>query len=174
MSMRVRCGAVLVVFSLAMSAQADEATEKWLKFFEGDWTRQSKVWTGDDGLKEEKVSWTGRLTAGGKALVATTSNSSGETMTAFCGVAPSGSGYFEFGVTSQGVSFTIHCEDANGDTLVCKTQGKLPNGASGKGTMTMSRTSDDSYTTEWKLNLDNGTEVKGIEKNQRKRKEGRG
>jgi hypothetical protein len=76
--------------------RGEEVADQWIKYFDGDWKRESKLWTANDGWTEETETWTGELVAGGITNVSKGTSSWGDFMTVFAIEGHSGK-LFEYG-----------------------------------------------------------------------------
>ncbi|QDV40865.1 hypothetical protein Enr13x_07010 [Stieleria neptunia] len=146
----------------ASMVHADETAEKWMKYFDGDWVRESKLWTTEEGWTEEKATWTGELAAGGLAHISRGKGIWGEFMTILAIEGHSGQ-FFEYGSAANGYRWRINFTEVSDDTL----SGKLL-GATGEGEISIKKTGKDSYEAKWEFKRKDGSEMKGTAKNTRK------
>ncbi|TWU28783.1 hypothetical protein [Novipirellula artificiosorum] len=158
--------AAFVAMTALMSsgASAEDAIAQWLKFFQGDWVRESTQWT-EDGKTQNTYQWSGNLVAGGTAFYSTGTCEWGE-YSMITGVEAGGEKLFEYASASDGTRWRIVYEVKDDKTLVGKFDFADVADPNNNGNVTITKTSDDSYLCKWNFTAD-GVSSNGVEKNTR-------
>lgn len=136
------------------TAITDEESEKWLKFFVGNWKREREIWMGDEKVADT-ATWSCELAAEGKATVCKGKwDESGATWIMISGWGP-GKIHFERGTESSGIDWSVDYSKVDGKTLRGKSVG-VAEGQRFEGTITLTMIGEDSYMATWEAKLANG------------------
>lgn len=167
----VRALTVLVAcFGFATTVIADDSHELahgWIKYFDGDWQRETKIWTNEDGWKEDTVKWTGELVSGGLTLVSRGKGQWGDFSTTM-GIDGHSGDFFEYGSAANGNRWRIVFDTIEKDRIRGILRGGLENGQKGEGTVELKRVDENTYTGNWSFKSQNGDEMKGSATNTRR------
>lgn len=133
---------------------SDEEARKWLKFFVGSWKRERELWNGDDKAVDT-AKWSCELAADGRATISKGKwIEEGTTWVSISGWR-AGKIHFERGTNSSGASWTVDFNEMDGKTLLGTLSGVVE-GKQAEGSITLTRTSEDSYTVTWEVKFTDG------------------
>ena len=159
---------VLGLFTgVSLGEEPNELAQDWIKYFDGKWTRESKVWTQEDGWKEETVDWQGELVSGGLTLFSRGKSDWGAFSTAM-GIDGFTRDFFEYGSAANGNRWRVTFDVIEKGRIKGELLAGVKDGRKGKGQVEIKRIDDDKYRASWSLEYESGGTMKGEATNTRR------
>ena len=153
--------------AVAIANDSHGIAQEWIKYFEGDWQREVKIWTKEDGWKENEVKWSAELVAGGLTLVTRGEGQWGDFSTTL-GINGFTGDFFEYGAAANGNRWLTVFDTIEKDRIKGAFRGGLSDGQKGEGTIEIKRVDKNTYSASWSLKTQDGDEIKGNATNIRK------
>ena len=157
-------GLLIVLTAGSVTQGADDAQE-WLRFFVGKWERKREIQVEGEEKVVETATSSCKLAADGKAAVSTGKWDNGTKWAMIAGTIPEVL-HFEQGLNSAGLRWSIDYSQVNPTTLKGTMTGMVE-GKKIEGTITLTKTGDNSYQVEWESKNEDGQIVRAKATNTR-------
>ncbi|MCR9292885.1 MAG: hypothetical protein NXI32_09210 [bacterium] len=158
------------VLAFCSTLQAQDLAKSWIKYFEGNWERESTYTTirdGEETVEKDELEWTATISAGGMAGYTEGKHQNGTFSSSYMRWDGNAEILTEYGNGSDGWSWSIEFRDVDDKKLEGTITASGPAGKAA-GTIVIKKTSENSYQTDWSMKLYGGGEMTGLELNARK------